>query len=164
MQAGLFAGTTKTTFSPNLSMNRGMFVKVLAALNGADLSKYQTSAFKDIAASDYYSAAAAWASENGIVFGTGDGAFSPKQNITRQDMAVMMVRYAEKFGIELKAEENIKFADEAMIAGYAKEAVNTVSAAGLMVGMDENSFSPKTDVTRAQGAAILSRFMTDYAK
>jgi hypothetical protein len=157
---GLFEGTSATTFSPYMEMSRGMVVTVLARLSSADLSKYTESGFTDVEADKYYAESVEWAKENSIVTGTGDGLFSPDTDISRQDLAVILYRYAEVAGVALpsvKAQSD--FADNSAIAGYAAEAVYAMQRAGIIGGKPGKLFDPNGTATRAEVAAMLHRFL-----
>ena len=100
---GFFSGTSETTFSPNGTMTRGMFVTVLGRMAGIDPAKYGgDTGFTDVPEGMYYAPYVKWAAQYGITGGTGDGRFSPDALITRQQMAALFVRYFEKFGIRLR--------------------------------------------------------------
>ena len=161
VEKGLFSGTSKTTFSPNTAMTRGMFVTVLGRLAGVEVSGGETK-FTDVKADAYYAPYVKWANENGIVGGTSDTTYSPDREITRQEMAVMLARYCEYAKIELKGDADAQFADGAEIADWAKAAVETVVKAGLLKGVGDDRFSPASDASRAQVATLLARFMKEY--
>lgn len=157
---GLLSGTSATTFTPNGSMTRGMFVTALGRLAGIDPAAYSSSRFTDVPATAYYAPYVAWAVSKGIVNGTGDQTFSPNAVITREQMAVMMQRYAEKLGYTLPvAREAEIFADEGQITGSMKDAVRAIQQAGVMNGKDGHRFGPKDTATRAEAAAVLRRFV-----
>lgn len=90
----LFSGTSAATFAPNTPMTRGMLVTVLSRMSGADGSGYAVS-FDDMPDSAYYAKYTEWAREKGIVSGVGGNHFDPDASITRQDMAVMLARWAQ---------------------------------------------------------------------
>lgn len=93
---GFFSGTSETTFSPNGTMTRGMFVTVLGRMAGIDPAKYGgDTGFTDVPEGMYYAPYVKWAAQYGITGGTGDGRFSPDALITRQQMAALFVRYFE---------------------------------------------------------------------
>jgi len=156
---GLFAGTSKTTFSPNMAMSRGMFVTVLGRLAGVDVSKYKKSSFTDVNNNSYYVDYIEWAKDNNIALGTGNGEFSPDEPITREQMATMLLNYTKAMDIILpKVQEEKTFADSAKISGYAREALKQMQMAGLMVG-NNNLVEPQGTATRAAGAAVIRRFI-----
>jgi len=156
---GYFSGMTPTTFVPGGQVTRGQFVTVLARYAGVDLSKYTEQVFSDVPAAKYYAPAVQWASENGIVNGTGATTFSPDAKITRQDIATIFLRYIKFAGLELDAKAEVKdFKDKSSIAGYAAEAVEALCRAGVLTGRTDGSFDPRTGATRAEAATIFCRF------
>ncbi len=165
-EQGLFAGTSATTFSPNAPMTRGMFLTVLARLDGADLSGYNMSPFDDVEITEYYGRPIAWATDKGIVTGVGNGKFAPDKSITREEMAVMMYNYIQKTGKNLPATLNlpIPFADEADISPWAKEAVSVMQAYGLINGGGGNRYNPQGTATRAEVAQIFLNYLNATAE
>jgi uncharacterized repeat protein (TIGR02543 family) len=162
---GLFNGTSATTFSPQMPMTRGMLVTVLGRLAGVDVSKYTASSFDDVATDQYYAAYVEWAKENGIVAGIGDNLFAPDADITRQDMAVILYRYAQFMDIDLpKKKELLPFADDADVASYAEEALYAMQEAGIISGKPGNLADPKGKTMRAEVAAMLHRFAEAIAE
>jgi hypothetical protein len=162
VENGLFNGTGETTFEPDSSMTRAMFVTVLSRIAKADLTTFTTGAFDDVPSGEWYSAPVAWAAKNGIVEGVGGNNFAPNQAITRQEMAVMLNNYAEFAKITLKSGSAVTFADEAEIASWAKDAVAKFAAAELLNGVGENKFAPLNTATRAEVATLLTRFDKAY--
>ena len=108
---------------------------------------------------EWYYAPVAAAVNAGIVTGVSDTEFAPNANITRQDMALMLTRAADAAGIELRSGAETTFTDEASIAGYALDAVKTMSRAGIVNGFDDGSFMPMNNATRAQAAVVIYRTM-----
>ncbi len=159
----IFKGTSDTTFSPNQAMTRAMFVTVLgrnAGVEDSSASYPSTSVFDDVANDAYYASHVKWAVENGITVGVSKTEFAPNAQISRQDMATMMLRYAKAMGIRLPEMSKELFADDADIAVYAKEAVYKLKAVEIINGKDGNVFDPKGSTTRAEVAAVLHRFLT----
>ena len=99
--AGVVSGTSAATFEPTAVVTRAQFVTMLAGLQGADVSAYTSCRFTDVPANDWYAPYVNSAADNGIVYGVSDTEFAPNDEISRQDMAVMLCRYTEKFGIQL---------------------------------------------------------------
>ena len=158
----IFKGTSETTFSPNQAMTRAMFVTVLgrnAGVEDSSASYPSTSVFDDVANDAYYASHVKWAVENGITVGVSKTEFAPNAQISRQDMATMMLRYAKAMGIQLPEMSKELFADDADIAVYAKEAVYKLKAVEIINGKDGNIFDPKGSTTRAEVAAVLHRFL-----
>ena len=157
---GLLSGTSKTTFAPNGPMTRGMFVTALGRLAGINPDSYKTSRFTDVPADTDYSPYVEWAVGKGIVNGTGEMLFSPDAAITREQMAAMMQRYAQKLGYSLPVtREAENFTDAGQITGSMKDAVQRVQQAGIMNGKGGHRFGPKDAATRAEAAAVLRRFV-----
>lgn len=158
-----FVGITDTIFDPQGTMTRGMFVTVLGRMAGVDTSAYTgQSSFSDVPANEYYAPYVAWAAKYGVTQGTGDGNFSPKAFVTRQEMATFFVRYFETFGATYETGANITTTpgDLDEIASYAQESVLKLWKQGLLIG-DGKNFLPKGKATRAETATLCMR--TDRA-
>ena len=212
----LFAGTSGTTFSPNVSMTRGMFVTAtgrlakipkelragvgivtgdsvnirqgpgintevigscranqtvqLMGVSGdwhrimvrgitgyirKDYLKPYNNIFKDVPSASYYAPYVEWAYLMNIVSGTSWTTFSPNNNITREQMCLILYNYVEEFGLELATSANTQsFADTGAVSLWAKDAVVTLQKAGVITGVGHNRFDPKGTATRAQVAQI----------
>lgn len=158
----LFKGTSSDEFSPLGDVSRAMFVTILARLSGYNADDYNVTSFEDVESGRWYSAAVEWARVHGIVKGTGDTAFSPNDPISRQDMCVILVRYASTFGIALSEVSGDVFNDDALISKYARDAVYISRNAGIVTGASGNVFNPKNTASRAEAAAVFMRFMSGY--
>ena len=153
-------GTPEATFSPDGTITRGMFVTALGRLAGIDPAAYPSSRFNDVAGASIYAPYVEWAASKGIVSGTGEKTFSPDSAITREQMAVIMQRYAQRLGYTLPvARKAVTFTDENQITGSIKGAVQRVQQAGIMSGKGNNRFGPKDAATRAEAAVALRRFV-----
>ena len=159
----VFSGITPTTFEPETPMTRAMIVTVLYRLEGRPGVEQLTNDYSDVESDKWYTPAVLWASENGIVQGYEDGKFYPDSPVSREQLAAIIYRYTRVKGIELKrAVAEYDFVDEALIAGYAAEAVYAMQRAGIINGKAGNLFDPKGLATRAEVAATLHRFMVNY--
>ncbi|MCC2878406.1 leucine-rich repeat domain-containing protein [Lachnoclostridium pacaense] len=158
---GLLTGTSDATFSPNSTITRGMFVTALGRLAGIDPAAYASSSrFSDVPATAYYAPFVEWAASKGIVNGTGANTFEPDRPVTREEMAAIMQRYAEKLGYVLPKEREAEiFVDDNQITGSMKDAVQAMQQAGVMNGRGGHLFAPKDTATRAEAAAVLRRFV-----
>ena len=157
---GLLTGTSTTTFSPNNSMTRGMFVTALGRMAGIDTSSYKNGKFTDVKADAYYAPYVNWAASKGITGGTTATTFAPNQAVTRQEMAVFMTNYAKAMGYTLpKTRVEVTFADSASIGSWAAEAVKAMQMAGVIMGKDGNRFDPTGTATRAEVTAVLHRYV-----
>ncbi|MDR1217307.1 MAG: S-layer homology domain-containing protein [Oscillospiraceae bacterium] len=155
---GLMNGTTPSTFGSETPVTRAMLVTILYRLEGSPAVTGGAS-FDDVADGQYYTDAVAWASGSGIVTGVGGGRFSPNGSITRQDMAVILARYAAFKGKTLSAmREADAFTDGDEIADYAREAVTALNEAGLINGAN-GRVNPRGETPRSQAAALLHRYI-----
>ena len=141
----LFQGTGAATFDPNAPMDRAMIVTVLARLDGVDTTTGGT----------WYEAGAQWAMSNGISDGSG-----LDQNLTREQLAVMLYRYAQYKGYDVSAGEDaniLSYADAFDVSEYAIPAMQWACGAGVISGKD-GALDPAGSATRAEVAAMLMRF------
>lgn len=160
VRAGLFYGTSETTFSPDDNMTRAMLVTVLWRLDGLPNPK-GTNAFTDIADGQWYTDAVLWASESGIVGGYGDGLFGTNDSITREQLAAILYRYAVVKGYDVSQPAEINdYADAMSVSEWALEAMRWAVGAGIITGTGNNTLSPAGTAARAQVAAMLTRFDT----
>jgi hypothetical protein len=161
----LFTGVSAGAFGPHASMTRGMIVTVIGRLNGVDTSAYTSRSFDDVALGQYYAAYVEWAKSNGIVKGIDGNNFAPDAEVSRQDLTVILLRYAEFAKKTIPTtRQPILFADDSKIAGYAKNAVQTLYGSAIVNGTSENTFGPTESATRAEVAAMLHRFVETTKK
>lgn len=119
--------------------------------------------YTDVAEGTWYSDAVAWADANGIVKGFGDGTFGPNENITREQIAAIMMRYADYKGVDTGARADLSgYADADDISDWAYENMQWANAEGLITGRSNNMLVPQGNTTRAETAAILMRFCEKY--
>ena len=160
---GLMAGTSTTTFSPDMTTTRAMIVTILYRMENEPAATAST--FPDVAAGQWYSNAVAWAAANGIVSGYDNGNFGPEDIITREQMAAILFRYASFKGYDVtKTADLSAFADAAQVSAYAADAMKWANAAGLISGTSATTLAPAGSATRAQAASILMRFCENVAK
>ncbi len=219
----LFNGTSTTTFSPESTMTRAMFITVLGrmagveeftsdvgVLTGSDVrmrsepntsstilattKKYDAvkvlgstssggytwynvsyggktgyirgdflSVYKgglsDLKSGQYYTGYVQWAYQSGILSGFASSSISANSNITREEMALLLYNYANKYGITLpKTNAAEGFTDSWNISSAASAAVTALQQAGVINGMGDGTFAPKSTATRAQVAKIFMEF------
>ncbi len=156
-----FNGTGETTFEPDGSMTRAMFVTVLSRMEGIDASQYRDSAFSDVETGKWYSGAIQWASRNEIVKGVGEGKFLPDGTVTREQMAVILYNYAKFKGLDPSAADASKFndfTDRDRVSGWAVDAMTWAASAGIIRGMGDNTLAPQKSSTRAEVAQIMKNY------
>ncbi|MCD8100415.1 MAG: S-layer homology domain-containing protein, partial [Oscillospiraceae bacterium] len=157
---GYFSGTSATTFEPDASMTRAMFVQVLANIAGIDASEYAGSSFTDVADDAWYAAAVEWAYQNGIVLGVTDDTFAPETTISREQMVVMLYRYAEYLGEDVSNTDETAmnaFADSGSVSDWAVTAMAWAVNADIINGT-ENGIEPSRNATRAEAAQMFKNF------
>lgn len=157
-EQGYFFGTSDTTFSPNDAATRGMFITVLGRYEEnkgkVRLDDYKLSPFIDIVREEYYTKAALWAYETGIVKGVNDYIFAPNDAITREQAAVILYRYCQLNEPSLNGE--VCYKDWFEVSDWAKEAVAATTQCKLFIGYNE-SFNPKAFITRAEMTVLMAR-------
>ena len=160
---GLFSGTSDTTFSPNTSMTRAMLVTVLYRLEGQPAVNGR-SGFSDVQYNGYYEDAVTWAADNGIVNGISTSTFSPNANVTREQMAAILYRYAQYKKYNTAASSSLNsFSDHTSVSSYAVASLQW-SVAEKLVNGSNGKLMPTGNASRAQVAAILHRFAENVAK
>ena len=163
---GFFKGMTETTFEPNTTLTRAMFVTVLSRISGDSADNSINSKFSDVKKGKWYTGAVVWANKNGIVNGISNTKFGTNSNITREQMCTMLIRFAKYKNIALnKVNKKAVFADDSSISDWAKEQVYVCQSANIVNGSivnGKNVFNPKGNATRAEASKILSVFHKDY--
>ena len=123
----LMGGMEANAFYPNYTTTRGMIVTILYRLDGSGAKGKVP--FTDVAQGSWYYDAVGWASSNGIVGGYGDGKFGPNDTITREQMALILFRYADSQGYDVSARASLSgYQDAGAISSYAKEAMASSAA------------------------------------
>ena len=155
----LMNGVAEDKFAPNDTLTRAMLVTVLYR-NAGEPATNRSIPFADVDMGAYYANAVSWAKQNGIVSGVTENEFAPDSNITREQIATILFRYAQYKGMEaITLEENLHFVDSDEISEYAVSAMNWAVGKGLIKGKSETTLNPKDNATRAEIAAILQRFI-----
>ena len=166
---GLMSGTDTHTFLPGGVTTRAQLVQVLYHLAGDPDMTGVTTPFTDLTA-DWYQAAVAWAYETGVVDGTSPTTFSPGRPVTREQAAVLLMRYAARLpgfaGSDAPADLSA-FADGGSVSGWARAGMADAVALGLFGGTQDTGgrvwLRPGESATRAEIAAVLARFGRNVA-
>ena len=159
----LFNGISDDQFAPAAPMTRAMLVTVLHRLEDTPAAKADA-AFPDVDAAAWYADAVAWASGNGIVTGTGSG-FEPDGQITREQLATILYRYADFLGLDTSAAGALsQFSDGDKVSAWAEEAMQWAVGSGLLTGKGNGTVDPTGNATRAEVAAILQRMVAMMVK
>ncbi len=159
-EEGIISGKSDDEFCPSDEILREEFVKMTVNAFGfkkiADLNE-----FSDVDESAWYYEYVMAAKQNGFVNGVNDSEFGIGGKITRQDMATILYRVSSLKKIELKQINDKKtFNDDAEISDYAKKAIEALQTSGIINGMDDGFFMPKSTATRAQAAQMIYGLLT----
>ena len=157
---GLMTGVSANEFAPEATTTRAMIVSMLARLEGVESA--DSAGFADVAADDWYATAVNWAASVGITSGTGDGNFSPNTAITREQLAAILMNYAQYKGQDVSARATLDtYSDATAISSWANDVMSWAVAEGLLTGVTADTLQPQGAATRAQVAAILQRFLSE---
>ena len=149
-EAGLMNGVGNGKFAPDAALSRGMLATILYRMAGEPaVSGKASAAFTDCENGTWYSDAVVWAAKNGIIKGYTDGTVLPNQSVTRQEMAVIIYRYAVQIEGAKPVTDPLTYADASSIAGWAVEGVAYCTAHKILQGSN-NYFRPTATATRAE--------------
>lgn len=162
---GMMNGTGYTTFSPYLNTSRGMIMTVLYRLEGSPAVS-GGSGFTDVAAGQYYTDAIAWGSAHGIVLGYENNRFGPDDDVTREQLAAILYRYAQYKGYDVTAGGSgviTGYEDAETVSSYAVTPMKWAVGTGVING-SENRLLPRNMATRGEAAAMFMRFCRKVAQ
>ena len=160
VENGLMKGMTDTTFGPQRNLTRGQFVTILYRVAKSPETKFEEK-FEDVEAGRFYSEAVVWAANNGYVKGINEKEFDPDGDITREQIAAILYRYAAPSEIKGDLEA---FPDKDKVSNYARVAMAWAVEEGIINGVKTTSgnvLAPKDNATRAQIATIFMRWQKD---
>lgn len=161
-QNGLMQGVGGGKFNPSGTTSRDMIATILYRLEGEPAVSQST--FTDVAAGQYYTDAVAWAAANKIVEGYGNNTFGPNDDITREQMATILYRYAVYKGYDVSGLADLSdYTDAGSISSWALTAMRWVNNESLIGGRTATTLVPKGTATRAEAAVILMRFCQSVA-
>lgn len=164
---GIMNGTSDTTFDPEGSCTRDMFVQILYNVEGRP-SCGSNNPFSDVPNGKWYTKAIIWAYENGVTSGTSATTFGLGGNVTRQQLAQFLMNYAKKRGFDTSARADISgFPDAAKVSGWAAESISWANANSIINGKAKqgvNYLDPKGNATRAEVAQMIMAFQQKFGK
>ena len=161
LENGLMKGVTDTTFAPNENLTRAMLVTMLYRAENEPATN-RSIPFSDVDMGAYYASAVSWAKQNGIVNGVTETEFSPDSDITREQIATIMHRYAKYKGDDVESGKNtniLSYDDSDSISDYAKASLQWANGIGLINGKTESTLNLLDNATRAEAATIFYRFV-----
>lgn len=163
IENGLMGGYGQNLFGPNDALSRAQLAQILYNREGKPAVSSDGKLFTDVADSAWYTPAIAWAATNGIVVGYGDGLFGPDDAITREQLAVILWRYAQLKGYDITQGGMAirEFSDYESISDYAINAMTWTVNSGIIGGYEDKTLQPQSSATRAQAAQILKNFLAD---
>ena len=154
----LMNGVAENAFGPDIHTTRGMLVTILHRMEGEPQAGEHS--FTDVAEDEYYADAVAWAAENDIVNGYSGTVFAPEKAMSREEMAVVLYRYAQYKGWDVSAQGDLsRYADSESVSAWSTEAMTWAVGAKVMDGMD-GRLAPQGDALRSQTATVLMRVST----
>lgn len=156
---GYMQGVGDNKFGSATEMTRGMFAEMLYRF--ADEQIYRgENVFEDVPDDAYYAAAVGWAKKNGIISGVSETKFDPNAVITRESVAALLKRYAEYKKMSVSQQGDLsEFEDNTLVSDWAKDSVVWAVGSGLMSGRGDAELVPQGNVTRAETAALIDRFV-----
>ena len=161
---GIMAGTDETIFDPYMELDRAMAAQLFYNLEGQP-TVTGDSTFTDVISGHWAVDAITWAAQNDIVAGIGGGLYDPDSNVTREQFAVMLYKYARFKGYDLTATGDLtQFPDAGSISSWAETALSWASGKGLINGHENGTIDPKGSTIRAQAASIMANFDQNVAK
>lgn len=173
---GYFQGVTASEFMPNDEMTRAMLVTALWRLTGDELTHTSISGgesktvpnyvnmFWDMKDNDWFTNYVSWANKNKIISGYSKREFRPNENVTREQLSVILYNYMKEYRIvrgfnQFIVNDAVTFTDNEIISDWAREQVSIMQQIGLMTGRPDGSFDPKGTVTRAEVAVVIERLV-----
>ena len=161
---GIMAGTSETTFEPGMLLDRAMAAQLFYNLEGKP-TVTGDSTFTDVTSGHWAVDAITWAAQNDIVAGIGGGLYDPDSNVTREQFAVMLYKYARFKGYDLTATGDLtQFPDSGSISSWAETALSWANGNGLINGHENGTIDPQGSAIRAQAASIMANFDQNVAK
>ena len=156
---GLFSGVSEDQFAPGQTLSRGMLATVLFQLEEPE-KKTADLPFADVAEGAWYAQGISWAAGENIISGYGDGRFGPDDPVTREQLALMLFRYAETLDMVTSGRDTLtSFTDSGSVSAWAREAVAWAVDSGILSGRPDGTLAPGGTATRAEAAVMLRQLV-----
>ena len=163
VESGMMNGTGGSSFQPGINLSRSMIATILWRLEGSPDGN--PTRFTDVPNGQWYTEAVNWAAANDLVNGYGNSTFGPEDDITREQMAAILYRYAQFKGYDCTVQGDLsRFADGGQTSDWARDAVVWAVDKGLLTGKGGGLLDPKGTATRAEVATILMRFVENISQ
>lgn len=164
LEQGIMSGVSADRFGPEDTLTRAMAAQMLWALEGKPVVNYLMQ-YGDVAQGAWYAEAVRWASAQGVMSGYSGETFGPEDNITREQLALILFNYADQAGYDVDGRADLSgYADEAAVSGWAVTALEWAVDAGLISGREGSALAPAATATRAEVAQIFMNFLENVAK
>lgn len=163
-EKGYMDGMDAKNFGTKSNLTRAQLVTILSSIDSIDESAYTNQTFNDVKPGKWYFAPVEWAFANGIVTGYGEGVFAPSDNITREQLAVMLYAFADYKGFEVTDREDLTVftGDVNKVHSWAYEAVSWAVASGIISGNSATTLNPRGNATRAEAATMIYKFSVNF--
>ena len=159
---GLMRGVSDTDFAPDATFSRAMLVAVLHRMAGEPAAN-GAYPFADVRDTAWYANPVAWAYQNKLAGGMTETQYAPNAPITREQLAVMLMRFAQYMDYDTADTIRlVHYKDAGSVSGYAEGAVKWAVANGILKGRNLNELAPQGTATRAEVAVMLERFVNLY--
>ena len=159
---GYMVGMGDAIFNPDGKCTRAMFATVLYNISSAS-DTYETISFLDVPADTWYSNPVEWAFQNEYTYGVAEGYFAPNNVLSRQELVTLLYRYhIKKYGSAEITGDLSAFSDSSSVSDWATDAMGWSVGEGIISGFEDASLRPRGEVTRAQLASILKRYLAVY--
>lgn len=155
-EEGLMEGAGETVFAPHMPLSRAMLATAVWRMAGSPEAE-AAAPFPDVPQTAWYAQAVAWAAENAVVLGRGDGTFGPDSPITREELAAVLYRCAGAPAVKGALDG---FADGGKASAWAVDALLWAVENGVVNGKEDGALDPQGQATRAEAAALLQRYIT----
>lgn len=161
-EIGLMVGTSEDEFSPYAGTTRGMIATMLYRLEGEPTNS-QATEINDVKSDKWYAEGIAWAKRKGLIVGYEDGTFKPDQNVTRQEMCVILERYAIYKGYDVSKKNSLlDFTDYEDVSSWAVNSVKWTVGNDIIKGKEKKRLDPKGIALRAEVCAMVLSFMDSF--
>lgn len=158
---GVVNGMGDNYYQPDATLTRAQFLAMLAkTIYGLDVTQTPPAGFTDVPATEWYYNYVNWGYANGIISGIDETTFAPNDNITREQMAIMLSNFARNTQLVLpETNAGTTFTDSALISPWASEAVGKIVSSGIMGGYPEGDYKPQGKATRAEAATVVYKLI-----